>query len=136
MCQKASKQVNVLARLSNVLNENNKMLLFNSFVECYFKYWYTLWLFCSNSDTFKIEKVQKRALRYVSIFNTSTSEELLQISHKSPLYIIRVRKIVELTCMISINKCPFYLRSQVTGNVCNKTLRTANNMRIPIFNIW
>ena len=59
ICQKASKQVNVLARLSNVLNERNKMLLYNSFVECYFNYCCTLWHYCSNSDTFKIEKKYK-----------------------------------------------------------------------------
>ena len=36
--------------------------------------------------------------------------------------------------MISINKCPSYLRNLVTGNVCNKTLISANNMGIPRFN--
>ena len=36
LCQKAGKQVQVLSRLSHVLNESNKLLLYNSFVECYF----------------------------------------------------------------------------------------------------
>ena len=85
----------------------------------------------------RLKKYKKDALRYVSLVNTSTGshEGLLQIFHKSPLYIIRPRKIVELTYMISINKCPSYLRSLVvTGNVCNKTWRSANNMQIPRFN--
>ena len=81
-----------------------------------------------------MEKIQKRALRYVSLDKTSTYEELLHICHKSPLYILRLRKIVELVYMISINKCPSYLKSLVTSNICNTSLRSANNMHIPRFN--
>ena len=36
ICQKAGKQVKVLSRLSRVLNESNKLLLYSSFISCYF----------------------------------------------------------------------------------------------------
>ena len=134
ICQKASKQVNVLARLSNVLSESNKMLLYNSFIECYFNYCCTLWHFCSNVDTFKVEKIQKRALRYVSRQMTSPYEELLQICQKSPLYIVRLRKIAELVYMVSENMCPTYLNNLFTNNLCNRTLRSAHNKQLPTFN--
>ena len=45
LCQKAGRQIHVLARLSRILNESNKMLVYNSFVECYFNY-------CSPYGTF------------------------------------------------------------------------------------
>ena len=134
ICQKASKQVNVLARLSNVLSESSKMLLYNSFIECYFNYCCTLWHFCSNVDTFKVEKIQKRALRYVSRQMTSPYEELLQICQKSPLYIVRLRKIAELVYMVSENMCPTYLNNLFTSNLCNRTLRSAHNKQLPTFN--
>ncbi len=58
LCQKAGKQVQVLSRLSHVLNESNKLLLYNSFVECYFfKYCSYIWHFCSNANTKKLEKI-------------------------------------------------------------------------------
>ena len=38
ICQKAGKQVKVLGRLSRVLNESNKLLLYSSFISCYFNY--------------------------------------------------------------------------------------------------
>jgi len=47
-------------------------------------------------------KKYKNVFFYVSLVNTNTYEELLQIFYKSPLYIIILRKIVELTYMISI----------------------------------
>jgi hypothetical protein len=81
----------------------------------------------------KLKKIQKRALRYASLDNKSTYEQLLQICHKSPLYIIRLRKIVELVYMISINTCPSYLKSLVTSNACNNNIRYVNNMQIPRF---
>ena len=38
VCQKAGRKVQVLSRLCNVLDQPTKMLLYNSFVECYFNY--------------------------------------------------------------------------------------------------
>ena len=137
ICQKASKQVNVLARLSNVLSESNKMLVYNSFIECYLlcNYCCTLRHFCSNVDTFKVEKIQKRALRYVFRQMTSPYEELLQICQKSPLYIVSLRKIAELVVyMISENMCPTYLNNLFTNNLCNRTLRSVHNKQRPTFN--
>ena len=56
ICLKAGKQVKVLGRLSRVLNESNMLLLYSSFISCYFNYCCVLWHFCITSDTFKIEK--------------------------------------------------------------------------------
>ena len=50
ICQKAGKQVKVLSRLSRVLNESNKLLLYSSFISCYFNYCCVLWHFCNNSS--------------------------------------------------------------------------------------
>ncbi len=55
ICQKTSRQINLLARLSNVLHKNNKMLPYNSFIECYFNYCCVLWHFCSKTDTVKLK---------------------------------------------------------------------------------
>ena len=45
LCQKAGNQINVLARLCNVLDEPSKFLLYNSFIECYFNYCSVVWYF-------------------------------------------------------------------------------------------
>ena len=41
------------------LNESNNMLLYNSFIECYFNYCSIIWHFCSHHNTYKLEKLQK-----------------------------------------------------------------------------
>ena len=65
--QKAGTQVKVLGRLSQVLNESNKLVLYSSFISCYFNYCCVLWHFCNTSDPFKIETFQKKLLRYAKL---------------------------------------------------------------------
>ena len=75
----------------------------------------------------KLKKIQKRALRYVSRQMTSPYEELLQISQKSPPYIVRLRKIAELVYMVSENMCRLDLNNLFTNNLCNLTLCSVHN---------
>ena len=51
---KAGRQVNIIARLSQILSKENKILLYNSFVECHLSYSSSLWHFCSNENTYKL----------------------------------------------------------------------------------
>ena len=66
-----------LSRLSRVLNESNKLLLYSSFIACYFNYCCVLWHVCNNSDTLKIEKLQEKALRYSMLDFKSPYQQLL-----------------------------------------------------------
>jgi len=45
-----------------------------------------------------------------------------------------MKTVIMVAYTISINKCRSYLKRLVISNVCNKTLRSANNMQIPRFN--
>ena len=92
ICQKAGKQVKVLSRLSRVLNEYNKLLLYSSFISCYFNYCCVLWHFCNNSDTLKIEKLQEKALRYSMLDFKSPYQQLLHNCGKSTLFFTTIAK--------------------------------------------
>ena len=52
LCKKAGNQIGVLARLCNALDEPSKMLLYNSFIECYLNYWLS----------YKIDNLQKKGI--------------------------------------------------------------------------
>ena len=65
ICRKAERKLNVLARLSCVLNVECKLLLFYSFILSHFEYCTAIWYFFSRDKMRKMEKLQKRALRYV-----------------------------------------------------------------------
>jgi len=61
ICGKTGRQVHILCRLAHVLDQPIKMLVYTSFVECYFKF--CLGHFYSKTNTYKIDlKIRKRLL--------------------------------------------------------------------------
>ena len=65
ICKKAGKQINALARLSTMLNEDCRYKLFETFILSHFNFCPVVWHFCSAEDLKQIENIQKRALKYV-----------------------------------------------------------------------
>ena len=74
---KTSRHVNALCRLRNVASKESKCIMFKTYT---FNYCSTIWHYCGNISTIKIEKLNKRALRIVFNDNTSTYNELLSMS--------------------------------------------------------
>ena len=130
--QKAGKQVNVLSRLSRVLNESNKLLLYSSFISCYFNYCCVLWHFCNNSDTLKIEKLQEKALRYSMLDFKSPYQQLLHNCGKSTLFLQRLQKLMEVIYRILNGLYPSYLNDIITVEELQH-LRCRSRLFIPPF---
>ena len=63
--KKCAKQVNVLGRLSYVLNAESKLKIVDSFICSNLRYCGTVYHYCNKSDCSKLEKLFERALRYV-----------------------------------------------------------------------
>ena len=93
-CKKAGKQLNVLSRLSVCLDVEAKLLILQTFILSHFNYCPIVWHFCSREDLRKIEKIQKRALRYVYNDFTSTYSELRCKANKPLLYTQRLKQIL------------------------------------------
>jgi hypothetical protein len=133
ICQKAGNQIHALSRLSNTLNESNKMLLYNSFVECYFSYCSSIWHFCSKQNTYKLEKLQMKALKFITLNFNCSYEELLRKCSKLPLYIIRMHRIIEMVFKINSEMTPKYLGSLTLPKNVKYDLRAENNLCLPSF---
>ena len=127
ICQKAGKQVKVMGRLSRVLNESNKLLLYSSFISCYFNYCCVLWHFCNNYDTLKIEKLQEKALRYSMLDFKSPYKQLLYNCGKSTLFVQRLQKLMEVIY-------PSYLNDIITVEELQH-LRFQARLLVPRFSI-
>ena len=111
LCNKAGMQVQVISRLSRVLSESNKMLLYSSFAECYFNYCCLIWHFCSNANTYKLDKLQKMALKFITLDFKGSYAQLLKKCNKRPLYIVRIYKCLEMVYRIVNHTCPSYLNN-------------------------
>ena len=66
VCIKASRQVNALMRLSNLLDYDTKLLLYNAFISANYEYCPVIWSLCNKTLLNKLSKIQCRALRFVS----------------------------------------------------------------------
>ena len=65
ICKKASRQLNALFRLKRYLLPYQRKVLTKSFVLANFNYCPMVWHFCSCKNIQKIEKIHKRALRFM-----------------------------------------------------------------------
>ena len=85
VCQKTGNKIQVLSRLCHVLDQPTQMLLYNSIVACQFNNCSIIWHFTSNNNTYKIENIQKKVIRYITRDFTSSYGDILNVCKKTPL---------------------------------------------------
>ena len=78
ICKKASSKIAVITRFCNLLSTKAKLKIYKSFILPNLTYYHTVWHFCKESDSRKIERVQEKALRAIYKAKTETCEELLR----------------------------------------------------------
>ena len=109
VCQKASRQINALKRISKFLNEQCRMHVYKSFVSANFNYCPVVWMFCGKTNLGKLERLQERALSIIFLEKSLSYNELLkksgQLSVKMNL--MRFLIIEVFKCVRGIN--PSYL---------------------------
>ena len=62
LCKKASKKINALSRLASSINFEQRRLIMNSFVICYFSYFPVVWMFHSRKINACINRLHKTTL--------------------------------------------------------------------------
>ena len=67
ICRKANNELNAIGRIQNFLGKEEKETNINSFVYSNFMYCPLTWHFCSKSSQNKIEKIQYRSLKMLTI---------------------------------------------------------------------
>ena len=100
VCKGASRQLNAVRRVAKYLNKDCLLKLFHAFIISNFNYCAIVWHFCSKSSTIKMEKIQKAALRVVFNDYDADYNQLLSMSERSPLLVVRLR-----TILIEVFKC-------------------------------
>ena len=130
----ASRQINAMSRVSKFLSKDSKLKLFNAFILSIFLYCSILWHFCSNHDTYKMEKAQKRTLRLVLNNSTSSYLELLEKVNRPPLYVYRTKTIATeiFKCLTDIS--PNFFKNIFTIGDQPYDLRVASKIIPPLVN--
>ena len=66
ICSQAGKQTNALKRLKGHLDKECKKVIYNSYISSNFNYCPVVWMFTGKLNIDKLEKSNKRALRFVT----------------------------------------------------------------------
>ena len=96
LCQKASAQLNVLKRLGTFMSHQTRKSMVQSFILAQFNYCSLVWYFTSAKQTNKMEKIQERALRFITDDYSSSYEKLPKDSNTSKEYILFAQKYLKL----------------------------------------
>ena len=95
ICRKLSRQVAVFKKLMrNILTYEIRKNIYMSFTVSHFDYCAQTWHFCNKSWAHKLEKVNERAVRFVSRDKHTPYEELLSVLGRRILLEHRLHKIV------------------------------------------
>ena len=86
LCKKASKKINALSRLASSINFEQRRLIMNSFVICYFSYFPVVWMFHSRKINACINRLHKTTLWAVYRDFDLSFEELLRRDSSTTLH--------------------------------------------------
>ena len=81
MYKKSTQRVGGLIRLRNLIPTGTKLQLVKAAILPYLTYSHLVWHFCRASDSWKLERVQERALIAISCDRSSSCDKLLNMGN-------------------------------------------------------
>ena len=93
------------------------MTIFKSVIKSNFKYCPAAWHFCTQSSTNQMEKIQKRALRFICDDSESPLLDLLRLNNASFLHISRIKLMVrEVVKIVHVKISNYNFRREKQAN--------------------
>lgn len=121
-------KINLICRLNNKLNCEQKIYLYKSIVEPYINYCATVLFLSSEVDIERIQVLQNRVMRNILRMNRFTSKDVLL----DILNFFSIKQKIYFNAMLSIFKIindlwPSYLRNKIVCNNVNEYKRKLRN---------
>ena len=131
VCKNASRKVEILMRLRNMLTTSAKLKIFISFKMPQITYCHTVWHFCWTSDSRKMVRVQERALRAVYCDTGSSYDKLLRKAKLTTLGCHRLQDIAIIMYKAKYNICFPYIKDIFKLDKPHYGLRNSGDFFIP-----
>ena len=133
ICNKTSKQINALKRMKHLMDRPCKNIIYNSYISSNFNYCPVVWMFTGKTNLGKIEKTNKRALRYVVNDNDAEYEAMCQ-----ELKVLNIHRQCIKTVAIQMYKIknqmvPSYVQELFTRKESHYSIRDNDLFNIPRF---
>lgn len=133
VCNQTGKQINALKRIRNYLDKPCKTVIYNSYISSNFNYCPVVWMFANKTNMEKLEKINKRALRFVvnndeaNYEDICKNEEILNINRRC------IKSAAIQMFKIKMQTAPQYLQELFTRRESRYERRDTDLFNIPRF---
>ena len=107
------------------------MSIFRAFILTHFNYCALVWHFCGATNTKKLERIQRRALRFVFLDFNSDYSTLLDRAGLPTLELARKREILVEVYKAVMHLSPPFMWGVFTQKLTRYNLRNSNQLNIP-----
>lgn len=134
LCNKASKQLKILFRFKSLLGKIVKEQLYKTFILSNFNFCPVVWNFCSKTSAKKIERIQERALRFLTGSHSLSYSELLKNTGFNTMHLSRMKFIATevFKCIYNLN--PEFMNEMFIVKESSINLRDPCILIVPKFN--
>ena len=123
LCNKASKKLNALTRVSPYMDLPKKRLLMKSFISSQFHYSPLVWMLHSRTLNNRINRIQERSLRIVYNDQISSFETLLEKDNSTKVHHKNLQVLVTEMFKIQQNIGPVIIKDILPLNIPYYNLR-------------
>ena len=124
LCEKTSRMISALARVTPFMGLSKRKFLVNAFFTSQFSYCPLIWIFCSCSNNRKINMLHERCLRIIDDEKQPSSTELRNKDSSVSIHIRNIQK-------LAIEVFRFYnrLSAPLTNNIFKLRAENSFNLR-------
>ena len=127
ICNKINSQYSVMTRFGKLVSSDTLPRLYKAFILPHFYYCSTVWHFCNNRDSDKLETLNKRILRFISKDAVSDYTQLLSRAGTTTLENRRLQNMVlNIFKCLHLNGHPAYMKQMFYLRSVSYSLRGSN----------
>ena len=134
ICCQTGKQINALKRIKHHLQRDSKMTIYDSYITCNFNYCSVVWMFANKSTLEKLERTNKRALRFVTNKNHLSYDEICRQEKQLSVYRRCLKNMAIQIYKIKKGKAPVFLSELFCDQNSGYEMRDNQKMVLPDYN--
>ena len=106
---KSGKQLNILKRISPKIDKECRLCIYDTFIRCHFNYCNIVWMCCPKTSFCSLEKINERALKFVSNRHEIEYNNLLKVCQRISVKQIIVKHLAIEMFKVFYNMAPLYI---------------------------
>lgn len=133
LCNQTSKQINALKRMKHYLDKPCKRTIYKSYISCNFNYCPLVWMFAGKTNMDKLEKTNKRGLRFVLNDNEAGYDSLCSEENQLNVYRRCIKAVAIQMYKVKNQLAPIFVQDLFTRRESTYNMRDSDLFNIPRF---